>query len=240
MFGLSIENTATLLIDGSAIFLLAGVFTETSIMRRRGRLDDKLFYLLIVLDAIVAVSDIVTYLSDKKDFAAARFLNMAGVSVFYIALLLMCMVWLHYCLVRFSGMDTSMLSKSLGYKFIFAIGLFTEALIIINGITGAGFFFSVDENNVYHYGKLFVIMFIVMGLYVFAGFFIISRYRTNFKRKLIPIWIYILPLLAGLAVPFVFGGVSLTSICCGMGITFTHLGSASEISDPDEKAGVGA
>ena len=240
MFGLSVENTATVLIDGSTVFLLAGVFTETSIMRKRGRSDDKLFYLLIVLDIIVALADIVTYLSDQKDFAAARFLNMAGVSIFYIALLLLCMVWLHYCLVRFSGMDTIKLSQSRGYKFIFAIGLIVEALMIINWITGAGFFFSVDENSIYHYGKYFVLMFIVMGLYVFAGFLIISKYRTKTDKKLIPIWIYMLPLLAGLAVPFVFGGVSLTSICCGMGIAFTHLGSASEIAEHDAKGGAGA
>lgn len=224
------ENMATLILDGSTVFLLGGVFFATGIMRKRGRDDDKLFFILLFINMVVALSDIATYLADGKSFAGARYINMGGVSVFYMAMVLLGMVWLHYCIVRFQSRFSRIWEK---HKLIFVPGLIMEALLLINIFTG--FIFSVDINNVYHYGNLFWLMYLVMALYVFTGFFLILGYRPFDDRKvLIPVWLYLLPLVAGLIVPFVLGGISLTSIGCAMSITFTHLGSASEIINSDK------
>ena len=223
------ENIATVLIDGSTIFLLAGVFMVTGIMRKRGRKDDQLFVLLIVLNTIVAVSDIITYLADGKSFMGARYFNMGGVSVFYMALVMQCMVWMQYCLERFKN---ELREKKIDHKYLFVPGLIMEAVLVVNFF--AGFVFYVDKDNVYHYGVLFIPMFIVLGFYVIVSFILVGRYRSaGAGRKLIPVWIFFLPLFAGLIVPFVLGGISLTSIGCAISITFTHLGSASEVADTE-------
>ena len=224
------ENITTVILDGSTIFLLAGVYMQTGIMRKRGRDDDKLFFLMIVIDIAVALADLITYLADGKSFPAARYYNMAGVSVFYIGLVALCMIWLMYCMVRFKHKVDP--RKGIA-RLIFMPGLIMEILLLINIF--AGFVFSVDKDNVYRYGVLFRPMMVVMAAYVFAGFVLILLYRTEVeKKRLIPVWIYFVPLAAGIVVPFVLGGISLTSIGCAMSITFTHLGSASEMVNAGE------
>ena len=227
------ENISTLLIDGSVLLLLAGVLMETGIMRRRGKDDDKLFFLLVVLNMALAVSDIITYLADRKDFVGARFFNMGGITLFYMIFVLMFMVWYHYCLVRFRGHDSS---KVRGPRAFFLPGIITEVLLLINLFTG--WFFSVDESNTYHHGVLFVPLYLVMGYFVALSLISIVRYRAGVEKdKLIPVWIYLLPILIGMVVPFVFGGISLAAIGCAMSVVFTHLGSAAEIVNYDAEGG---
>ena len=230
MFELTTENVATLVVDGTAIVLLIGIFLETSIMRKRGRDDDKLFFGLLIFNAIFALADIVTYLADRKDFSGARYLNMGGVSISYIVLVFTFMTWFYYCMVRFQGIETRLPKKK---KLLFIPGLIIEALLFVNFFTG--FVFNVDENNIYHYGILFVPMFIIMGFYFVMCIRIIHKYSTGAdKKELIPVWLYMLPLVVGLIVPFVLKGISLTSVGLAMSICFTHLGSASEIVNSDE------
>ena len=245
MFELTTQNIATLLIDGSTIFVLLGVLTQSSIMRKRGREDDKLFFLLILQNMILAVADIVTYLADRKTFPGARFLNMFGVTVFYLAMIILCMTWTHYALVRFKKADTKPGKKR---KILFIPGIVMQLILIVNFFVSYVFYeddsngfkglvFAVDKSNVYHYGILFVPMFVIMGFYMVVGFVLLGRYRKGDNKTLIPVWVYIMPLAVGLIVPFVLGGISLTSIGFAMSLLFTHLGSASEITDSTEKRG---
>ena len=237
MFELTTENMATILIDGSTIFLLGGVFLETSLMRKRGREDDKLFFLLLLLDVIMAISDIPSYLIDKRVFPGGRIINMASMTVFYVAMVLLCLVFLHYCIVRFTGTDSATSKKK--HMAFFIPGELLLALLVVNIF--AGFFFNVDKDNVYHHGILYVPFMVLMFVYLLAGFALMAKYRSRSDNKaLIPVWIFVLPIVAGLVVPFVYGGISLTSIGCGISIVFTHLGSASEMVKSDVKGGEAA
>ena len=227
------DNISTLLLDGSVIFLLGGVLAETGIMRRRGRDDDKLFFLLVILNMAMAVFDIITYLADGKDFPGARIFNMGGITAFYIAFVLLFMVWYHYCLTRFRGEERS---PGKNVRAFFLPGLLTEVLLFVNLFTG--WIFSVDESNTYHHGVLFIPMFLVIGYFAMLCMVAIVRYRSGRKNeRLIPVWIFILPLLVGLLVPFYFGGISLTAAGCAMSVVFIHLGSASEMVNYDAEGG---
>lgn len=227
------DNISTLLVDGSVLFLLGGVLAETGIMRRRGRDDDKLFFLLLILNMAMAVFDIMTYLADGKDFPGARIFNMGGITAFYITFVMLFMVWYHYCLTRFRGVKHS---EGKSARASFLPGLVTEALLIVNLFTG--WIFSVDKSNIYHHGVLFVPMFLVIGYYAVLCMAGIVRYRSGReKERLIPVWIFILPLLVGLLVPFYFGGISLTAAGCAMSVVFIHLGSASEMVYYDAEGG---
>ncbi|MBR3305639.1 MAG: hypothetical protein IKI75_00125 [Lachnospiraceae bacterium] len=245
MFELTTMNIATLLIDGSTIFLLIGLITQSTIMRKRGRPDDRIFFTLVIQNMVIAVSDIVTYLADGKDFPGARFLNMSGVTVFYLAMIILCMTWTQYALVRFkkstmrvTGRRTILFIPGVLMLLIVAVNFFAGYVFYEDASQGfKGLVFAVDKTNVYHYGILFVPMFVLMVLYMVAGFALISRYRRGDNKTLIPVWIYFMPLSVGLIVPFVFGGISLASIGIAMSILFTHLGSASEITENGMEGG---
>ncbi len=248
MFELTTLNIATLLIDGSTIFLLIGLITQSAIMRKRGRSDDKIFFVLIIQNMVIAVSDIVTYLADRKAFPGARFLNMFGVTVFYLAMVILCMTWTQYALVRFkksamrvTGRRTLLFIPGVVMLLILAVNFFVGYVFYEDASHGfTGLTFAVDRSNVYHYGILFIPMFVLMGFYLVIGFVLLGRYRKGDNKTLIPVWIYFMPLFAGIIVPFVLGGISLTSVGIAMSILFTHLGSASEIPETDMEGGVSA
>jgi hypothetical protein len=234
MFGaLTEQNIATLMADGSAIILLVGILMETGIMQRRGRVDDKLFFRIVKLIIIMAVFDMVRYLIDKKQFAMAGGISITVNTLFYVTLILTVMAWFHYALVRFKRIDSKTERKYLPY---FIPGVLVLVFIFINIFTG--WIFSVDENNVYHHEKLFVPMFVVIVYFIVASLVPIFKYRVGSDKKaLIPMWVFILPILAPFLVPFVFGGVSLTAVSLAMIAMFAHLGSASEMVNYDANGG---
>jgi Ni/Fe-hydrogenase subunit HybB-like protein len=211
--------------DGSTIFLLSGILVETKIFQKRNFTDDRLFKLLVWLNLFLSMADMVTYLADENEFKSARYFNMGGISVYYLILNVMFMVWLHYCLVRFGDARGSQGNR---YKAIFLPGVITEVLLIVNLLTGIIFY--VDESNIYHYGVLYIPMFLEMAYFAILSLVITGRYRRGVEKEaLVPIWIFVLPILASLIVSFGFGGINLTCAGCAMAILFTHLGSAAEL-----------
>ncbi len=218
------RDIATIIMDSTAIFIVLGIYSQSKVIRKRGHSDDRLYFALLWIDLIIAASDIVTYIADGKHFPGAVVLNLAGITVFYISMVLFFMAWLKYTETRFFKRET-VISR---HKTAFAVpGVITLILLVINIFTG--FIFSVSADNVYTRGILFVPMYLIMAFYLFGGFFVIFIYRRRSSRKkLVPLWTYMAPILIGILVPFVFGGISFASVCIAIGLMFTHIGTMNE------------
>ena len=63
MLNISELHEASLIMDIAAVFLLIGTIIYTTIYRKRGHIDDKLFFYLIVDTLVMAISDGITYVS---------------------------------------------------------------------------------------------------------------------------------------------------------------------------------
>ena len=74
-FLLQPSEIASLFMNGAALMLLISVFLTTAIYRERGRLDDRLFFYMILVDSIIAVCDAISYVTDAHRFAFARTLS---------------------------------------------------------------------------------------------------------------------------------------------------------------------
>ena len=230
MSELSIFNITTLILDLGTIFLILGLIMVTGVLRQRGREDDKMFFYLLIIEIVVAISDIVGYLADGKNFYGANFVQMAAMQVFYMAFTLESVTWSHYSDIRFKGSEKDFFRKR--QLAFYAPGIILLIMLFVNAFTG--WIFSVDMDNVYHRGPLFIPMYIVEIFYITFGFVNVLRYRdAGADRILIPIWIYFLPIVIGIVVTFVIGGVSLAPIGMAVSIMFTHLGSMNETSDND-------
>ncbi len=64
MFNISFYGKASLIMDGAALFILAGMMTYTSLYRRRGKPEDKIFFALILTNAAAAVFSGIVYILD--------------------------------------------------------------------------------------------------------------------------------------------------------------------------------
>ncbi len=218
------RDIATIVMTATTVFMVLGIIIQSSVMRKRGRRDDRLFFMLLVLDALLAVSEAVSFLGDGKDFPGARYCNFYGITLFYMLFGLFSLLWLYYTDARFFRGNSFIFKHRNAFAIPFIL---LELLIIINIF--AKFIFRVDENNVYHREALFVPMYILFILYIIGGFATIFVYRIKSKVKTgIPVFLYFILMAVILVVPFVFDGISMLSIGLACGLVFTHIGSMNE------------
>ncbi len=236
MSELTIYNYTTIILDMGTILMLLMLMMVTNVLRRRGRDDDKLFYYLLVVAIVMALGDIVGYITEDKSFYGAQWVQVFGMELFYLAYALEAVIWVQYTSTRFRSPDSEYNKRHLAYLYI--PGLIFMSLIVVNFSTG--WMFSVDADAAYHRGPLFIPMHIFIALYYLYGFITIFRYKpSGTNKKPIPLWIYVLPIGVGIIITFIIGGVSFTPAGTALSIIFTHLGSMNEITNMSyEESGV--
>ena len=226
MFYLIERDWATIFLDAAALILIAGMFIMTSKFRKKGREDDTLFLVLLILNAFIAATDCVGYIFDMKPIPGGRMLCMAAMTVFYVAFNLTAMVWFHYCGIRF--MDGGINKGKLIHP-VYLPGVITICLVFISAFTG--WIFMYDEAVVYHRGPLFIPMYILDILYVGSGFLMAARYQDRSSgRKLVPVWVYAVPIVFGAVFTFaVPNSASFAAIGIAISISYTHMAMMNEV-----------
>ncbi len=224
---INIYNASSFIMDLTALFMLLGITLSTDVMRKRGRRDDRIFFRLLILNAIVAVSDMaVYYYYLKPDTGRVEsYIQTAALTVYFLSIILFSMAFLYYVDARFFAGK----SRIRGRWKLFTIPFFAMAvLFILNLFTGI--IFSYDETgSTYTYGVLYVLIYVAIAFYLFCALSLILSFNKTYKyKKLIPIWLYFLPMTACMVAPFLLGGVSMASVGILSGIIFTHIGSMQE------------
>ena len=226
MLSLSYLNFGTIILDTSAILIVIGILRETRFMRRTGMTVDRLFFRMLVVTVVMALSDMGAYITVNRADPLLTKIQILSMSVFYIAFTVLSMFWFDYCNFKFKCEQKE---AETGFRPVFIPGVITIALITMNIFTGI--IFSVDDIGAYHRNFLFIPMYIVLILYIGAGFVMIGNYRTIDKKRLIPLWLYVMPLLVSIIITFVVGEVSMAALGAAISIAFTHLGTMSEVAE---------
>lgn len=226
MLNLTHLNYATIILDTSAVMIAFGILCETRFMRRSGNMADRLFFRMLILTMVMAVADAVAYLSAGVADTAYVKTQAISMSLFYFAFIILAVSWFNYCKFKFKDEQKEELSDMSPILFP---GLFLLCLIIINLFTGI--IFRVDDLGGYHRGFMFIPMYIVLIAYIAAGFVMISKYRTIEKKKLIPLWLYMMPIAFCFVITFLVGEVSMAALGTAITIAFTHLGTMNEVAE---------
>lgn len=232
MFELTHLDYATIIIDAGAIILVLGILWQTRFMRASGRKSDRLFFGMLLWTVVIAVTDIVGYLTEYQTDALMKNIQLLSVTAYFMAITIFEMSWLDYCHFRFRDGEEI---KKTGLKPEFIPGILMIGLLFINQMTG--FFFYVDEMGVYRGGILHDIINIGLFAYFIPGVIDIAKYRTADKKLLIPVWIYIMPVVVA-AVSCVLDDISMVAMGFAVTIAFTHLGTMTEIAEYDSKESV--
>ena len=221
---LSYRVLAPLFMDIAVIFLLVGMIMNTGIFRKRGRTDDRLFFLLLVIDALVAACDAAGYYVDGKHFPGANALNLLFLNLYYMLLLLFAYVWVLYLDHRLYGSEER--TKKAAKLLLVPVALFE--LLYIVGIPGKWFFF-VDGSNRYGYGPGYIYPVLVAVVYGVAGLFLnLMHERQTGKAGKVPTVMLLVPVVVALVVSYAFGGVSMVSESLAAMLTYLHSGSMNE------------
>ncbi len=161
---LNVSAAGTLLIDTASVLFLVGMLVYTSLYRRRGRLDDGLFFVMILTDLILSAADAVTYVLDGSSAAFAREGMITGNLIFFTAFELF--PYLYYLYVEYrQGTPREKLRK---IKLWYAAPL-AAMLAMLLASPKTGWIFSIDESNTYYSGPLNLLIYVPFGLCFLAS-----------------------------------------------------------------------
>ncbi len=215
---------ATVFMDVAALFLIFGLMRYTDRFVKRGRLDDRLYRLMLWVAAVCAIFDIPANLSMSDSFPAARFVQLISTSIFFMALLFISAIWIVFLDFRLYR-DNEYINSRI--RLVMAPMVVTEILYVINLFTG--FFFYVDEANDYHRGFLYVLPIIVMTIYFIASFGFLFSKRTRVGGMEGAFFVaYVVPIVLCYIIPYVLGGVSVTPIGLAMTLAYCHMTAMNE------------
>ena len=221
------RDYATFFLDGATILLLVIVMIMSSEDRKRDRDDDKRFFLLLIINCIMAIGDTIGYIFEYKPLALATTFSTIGMTIFYFCFILVVMIWMDYCRIRFKERGAS---SGSGFRPEYIPGIIMLALVLINLFTGWIFCYDRVTGD-YIRGFMFIVVYIVFAYYAIMGFVYLGRYRSgNSSARLIPMSVYILPTVFGFLFTFgVSGSASFAPIGLAMSFTFTYIGTINEV-----------
>lgn len=222
---LTYRSISSLLMDGTTLFMLAGIMMATTVMRKRGRRDDYLFSRLLMLNGVVAFSDILVYLCEDNKSGISSIIGTIALTVYFATITIFCVEFLQYVDARFHHGRSMLKGKwtKLRIPAFIMIGLY-----VINPVTGLLFRYE-NPTTVYHYGPVYAVQYVVMAFYLFYSLYLMFVFNRQYAHaEIVHVWLYFIPMLACMVVPFILRGVSMAAIGILSAIVFTHIGSMHE------------
>ncbi len=213
MLNISELHLASIIMDAASIFILAGLLIYTRIYRRRGHLDDKLFFHLTVIALVMGVADAVTYVLDGSTVANSALISLICNNIYFITFELFAGIIAVYMYYRVGKKKLEIVRIG---TFVMIPALVTCVVILINNF--ARFLFWVDPStNEYVEYPAYPVVFIAPAIYIL--FFVVAVFRQEKKAVLLLAILLAVRLISG----FFFRGVSSTGVIFAMGLVFMHL-----------------
>lgn len=218
---MSSGTMGTLVMNSASLLLMTGLFIFTSLYRKRGRPDDRLFLGLILTNLMMTLGESLSYLLEYLSHPIVRLLMIAGNTAFYIA-----MVFFPYLLLMYfeSRLDPDS-GKLRRKKLLYGIPCFLFVIVMLINLKTA-WIFSIGENNSFISGKFDEMLFLpVIPVWIYLAVSLIRLIRID-KRLLAVLFV----LLASMgAAEISFGGISSTSFFYTLILVCLHL---SEMNRP--------
>ncbi len=197
-----------------AIIILLIIFFNLREHSEKYQYDQKLFAVLLISNLIILVLDSVLWVLNGQPGQGARTLNLLLTSVYFIINPLPCLLWSVY--VNYQIFHNSEQARAKMLFLFIPVGVNT-LLSIISCFSGSYFYF--DNFNVYHRGKLFLLMATICCLYLFSSVVhVILKRKQVQKRYYVPLISFsILPIVGGF-LQVVFYGISMVWICMAVSV----------------------
>ena len=208
---------ATITVNAIGIFLIFITWMNSHIIRERRTLDDNLFSVMLFASGLSCFMEAISFLLDGKIFPGAFFLVLFTNSYLYFASSGISALWCLYVDYTFYH-DTERFRKV--YAPLIAVCGICWAAVL--GNVWGKYFFSIDQNNVYHREPLGYLLFMLP--FVFSFISIITAYRARKvgdSMHIFPIWAFLAPFFVCMVIQTLVYGISLA--WCGVAIGLSSL-----------------
>ena len=187
---ISFYGMANLIMDGAALFILAGMFIYTSLYRRRGRGSDKVFFALILTDVVAALFNGVIYILDGCDIPFESALYPVCFAVFFLAVDAFAILFCVYQMYRAQWQE-SRIRRTLMVLCIAAaiLTIFLFVCVFTNDVyTGT---IAVGALSISVYDILNIVPLIICGVFTVCVTFKQSRQTLILIALLIVVHVYL-------------------------------------------------
>ena len=208
----SYGTAGTLIMDAASLFFMCGILIYTAIYRKRGRLDDRLFFCMVVSNILLTISDGIAYwlegLSNPYIVAIMTTCNM----VFFFMFALFPYLFLLYLDYRVYRSKQRLRMR----KIICFIPCLILLLLLFANLK-TGWLFTFTEDGIYHSGSLNNLVFVPAVLYFLTSEILVAKIS---KRLVL---LGLLLIAVRLAWGIWFRDISSTSFTYTMFLVCTHI-----------------
>ena len=212
--------------NGVGVYLLLMLQYVSRTRIRRRQIEDRIFSFLVVGVLLSCIMEAFSYLIDGKVFPASRFLNyVANTYLFTINLILPFFVLVYIDLGLYG--DVKRIWKH--YKPQIVIGLVMLVVNIVNFFIPVTYY--ITEQNVYERRPLSYVYYFIILYYCISALVVTRHYnRRNGAKAFLSINLFLIPILIGAALQFMFYGLSLAWLSAAIGLIGLFMMQQNEIA----------
>ena len=212
---MSFSSIGTIIMDAASMVMMIGILIFTSLYRKRGRVEDKLFFGLIMANMALAAGELLSYSLKYSSILLVRQLMILGNTVLYCALVLFPYLLFIYADYTIDP-DKARIRKR---KLIYAVPLLLFLILMMINL-GTGWVFSIGKRNTYQSGILaeeYFLPLLTVCLYLLVS--LVRVFIVNKRIALLSLLLILFRLAGELWIP----GISSTSFLYTMFIVIIHL-----------------
>jgi diguanylate cyclase (GGDEF)-like protein len=200
------------------------IFLSISRQKNQHLQDQKLFRIVLYINALILALDIFMWLLDGRPGLFMRNLNLLITAAYYILNPLISLLWLLF--IDFFIYKSESHSKKILIPLLipFGINMLLSILSIFNNL-----YFYIDGANVYHRGSLFYLMVAISFFYlVYAFVLIIKKHKIIPKRDFLPLLSFAIPPSIGAVIQAFVFGFSIVWPCVTISILIVYINIQNE------------
>ncbi|MDO4796828.1 MAG: GGDEF domain-containing protein [Coriobacteriales bacterium] len=215
--------------NGVGVFILLMLLYVSRAKIIMNRAEDRLYSFMVFGVMLACVMEASSYALDGRLFPGAKLLNYIANTYLYSVNLLLPFAVLAYVDLGLCG-DTKRIWRC--YKPQIIIGIAMFAANAINFFIPISYYIS--PQNVYERRPFSYVYYIVILYYCISAMVVTSRYeKENGAKAFFSIHMFLLPILVGAGLQFMFYGLSLAWLSAAIGLTGLYMMQQNEMAFVD-------
>ena len=212
--------------NGTGIFILLMLLYVSRSRTLRDSIEDKVFTFMIFGVMMGCFMEAFSYTLDGRVFPGSRFLNyIANTYLFSVNLLLPFSVLVYVDL----GLYGDIKRIKTRYKKEIGVVIFMFMMNIVNFFVPISYY--ITEQNVYERRPFSYVYYIIIFCFCFIAMYETNRYeKENGARTFINIKMFLIPILIGAGLQFMFYGLSLAWLSAALGLTGLYMMQQNEMA----------
>lgn len=223
-----------LVTNGIAVVLLLVLLLSSSKERRVRLVDDRLFEVMVLLTVLQCILETVGFAFDGREGEISYYMNYIFSTLCFMNNSAFAFIWAAYSDFKMYG-DKTRLKKY--YPFVAIPAAIVWVGCIVNFFTPV--FFSITPvTNAYSRTLLFPLIYLIIYVYIFYGVIMVYVKGRRDRAKAMPALLFVVPILIGSIMQFLFYGLSLISVGAAIALVSLYITLQGQASYVDTLSGL--